>query len=55
MQELTFDEIGQVSGGLGTMTDFMIDLQGALGQVGATFDALVSAVVDVACSISGSC
>lgn len=56
MQDLTVSEVEQVGGGLiCSWTSMMIDLQGALNQVGATFDAGVSAVVDVACRITGDC
>lgn len=58
MQELTFGEVEQVSGGLviiGPMGAFMRDLADALGMVGAVFDAGIGAVVDVACRITGDC
>jgi hypothetical protein len=54
MQELNMQEIEQV-GGAGTLTIWMQDLITALGMVGQLQEAVIDAVVDVACTATTEC
>lgn len=54
MNELLAGEIEQVSGG-GTLTDWGVDLINFLGMIGDIQEALISAIVDVACTATTEC
>ncbi|MBK0392003.1 hypothetical protein [Ramlibacter algicola] len=54
MQELNMQEVEQVSGGR-TLTEWGQDLIGLLGMVGDIQNALIDAIVDVACTATTEC
>lgn len=54
MIELVASEVDQVNGGV-SLTGFAQDLINFLGMVGAIQDALIGAIVDVACTATTEC
>jgi hypothetical protein len=54
MQELNVQEIEEVSGGQ-TLTQWGQDLIGLLNMVGDIQNALIDAIVDVACTATTEC